>query len=52
MSDDLYINVPGPIICPDCGEAIDMEDEDCRIVVIVICPCGVAFQYEDEPKYH
>jgi len=53
MSSDLTLELPGPVVCPDCGSEIDIEDENCRIIVIVICPkCNISFQYEEEPRYH
>ncbi len=53
MSEDLMLELPGPVVCPDCGDEIDIEHPDCRFIVIVICPrCSGSFQYEEEPRYH
>lgn len=49
---EITLEIPD-VECPDCGHEIDLEDDETRYVVIVICPkCNITFQYEDEPKYH
>lgn len=53
MSDDLVLEIPGPVECPNRDSEIDLEDDECRFLIIVICPkCNIAFQYEEEPHYH
>lgn len=49
---EITLEIP-EVICPDCEDKIDLEDDDCRFILIVICPkCNVAFQYEDGEKLH